>query len=265
MARPVLALLTDFGLLDHYVGAMKGVILGICPDATIIDITHDIPPQDVVAGALELQAAARYFPEGTVFVAVVDPGVGSARRAVAVESGGRLFVGPDNGVLAPAVASMGPSFRAVALEEQQYARSVVSRTFEGRDRFAPAAAWLATGVDLSALGSALAALASLDLPQPTREGSTLHGIVMRIDHFGNLTTNITRDDLDAPVELTIVRIAGTAIGPVRATYSDVGDGAPCALFSSTDHLEVAVRGGSAAARFGVERGDPVQVHRRSAA
>jgi S-adenosylmethionine hydrolase len=142
MARPLIALLTDFGTSDHYVGAMKGVMLTICPDATLVDISHDVPPHDVLSGALELAACYRYFPPGTVFLVVVDPGVGSPRYGLAAEIGDYRFVAPDNGVLTAVMAETKPK-RIVQLTERRYARATVSRTFEGRDRFAPAAAWLA--------------------------------------------------------------------------------------------------------------------------
>ncbi len=151
MARPVIALLTDFGTRDHYTGTMKAVVLGICPDVTLIDITHDIPPHDMMTAALELAASYKYFPVGTIFLVVVDPGVGSARRGIAADTGDYRFVAPDNGVLT-AVLKETPAKRVVELTERRYARPTVSRTFEGRDRFAPAAGWLAKGVDLSALG-----------------------------------------------------------------------------------------------------------------
>src|SRR6478735_9332475 len=165
MARPVIALLTDFGTRDHYAGAMKGVALGICPDATLVDISHDLPAHDVLAGALELAACYRYFPSNTIFLVVVDPGVGSARRGIAAEAGDYRFVAPDNGVLT-VVFDEAPPKRIVELTERRYARATVSRTFEGRDRFAPAAAWLAKGVRLAALGRPLTDYSMLDLPQP---------------------------------------------------------------------------------------------------
>src|ERR687889_2216544 len=165
MAKPVIALLTDFGTRDHYAGTMKGVILGICPDVTLVDITHDIPPHDVVTGALELAASYKYFPAGTIFVAVVDPGVGSARRGVAVDTGDYRFVAPDNGVLTQVLREM-PARKVVELTERRYARPTVSRTFEGRDRFAPAAAWIAKGIQLGALGRALPSWHQLTVPGP---------------------------------------------------------------------------------------------------
>src|SRR6266705_1231540 len=151
MARPLIALLTDFGLRDHYAGTMKGVALGVCPDITFVDISHDIAPHDVLGGALELAAAYRYFPHGTIFLAVVDPGVGSTRYGIAADTGEYRFVAPDNGVLSVVFDQATPK-RVVELSDRRYARPTISRTFEGRDRFAPAAAWLAKGVDLAGLG-----------------------------------------------------------------------------------------------------------------
>src|SRR6185503_17492831 len=160
MSRPVIALLTDFGTRDHYAGTMKGVALGICPDATLVDVSHDLPPHDVVAGALELAAAYRYFPSGTVFLVVVDPGVGSTRRGIATETGDYRFVAPDNGVLS-VVFDQAPPKHVVELSDRRYARPTISRTFEGRDRFAPAAAWLAKGINLTALGRPAGSLVRL--------------------------------------------------------------------------------------------------------
>src|SRR6476469_8742109 len=178
MARPVIALLTDFGSRDHYAGTMKGVALGICPDATLIDITHDLSPHDVLAGALELAACYRYFPSNTIFLVVVDPGVGSARRGIAAEAGDYRFVAPDNGVLT-AVLDEHPAKRIVELTERKYGRPTVSRTFEGRDRFAPAAAWLAKGIDLAALGRSAGAVHRLDIPQPEVAADRIEGQVLR--------------------------------------------------------------------------------------
>jgi len=149
--RPIIALLSDFGARDHYAGVMKGVILGICQEATLVDVSHDLPAHDIPFAALELAATYKFFPAGTIFLAVVDPGVGSARRGLAAEAGDWRFVGPDNGVMT-AVFQETPPKRVVELTERRYARPTVSRTFEGRDRFAPAAAWLAKGTQLQALG-----------------------------------------------------------------------------------------------------------------
>ena len=193
---PVIALLTDFGTADHYVGAMKGVMLGICPGATFVDITHEIPPQDVLGGALQLGACWQYFPAGTVFLAVVDPGVGSARRAIAVEADGRRFVAPDNGLLTMVLRAPEGGQAHFEISNPRYAAPLVSRTFEGRDRFAPAAAWLAAGVELAALGAPLSDWVRLDIPEPRDLGDRLEGEVLAVDRFGNLITNIGRGELE---------------------------------------------------------------------
>src|SRR5713226_2234333 len=180
MARPVIALLTDFGTRDHYAGTMKGVALGVCPDATLVDISHEVPPHDVLAGALELAACYRYFPAGTIFLVVVDPGVGSSRRGIAADAGEYKLVAPDNGVLT-VVLDETPPRKVVELTERRYARPTVSRTFEGRDRFAPAAAWLAKGIELSALGRPAASFLRIALPRPQRTADGLTGEVLRVD------------------------------------------------------------------------------------
>src|SRR5688572_24962462 len=189
--RPVIAILSDFGSRDHYAGTMKGVVLGICPEATIVDVTHDVAAHDVLEGALQLAATYRYFPAGTVFLAVVDPGVGSARRGIAAEAGDYRFVAPDNGVLTEVLRETPPR-RVVELSERRYARPTVTRTFEGRDRFAPAAAWLAKGTQLSALGRTVTDFHRIDVPLPETAGSILRGVVLTVDRFGNLVTNIDR-------------------------------------------------------------------------
>ena len=245
----IVALLTDFGTHDHYVGAMKGVILSVCPEATLVDITHDIPPQDVIAAALQLNAAYRYFPPGTVFLVVVDPGVGSARRAIAADAGGYRFVGPDNGVLSLSLRDAGPRVRVVELTERKYARPTISATFEGRDRFAPAAGWLARGTDLATFGPAVLDPHNLDVPMPTVTTDGVAGQIMYIDHFGNVITNITAGLVAQAI--AYVEVAGHRIEQVVSTYSDVPPSAMCALISSSGFLEIAVNGGSAADRLGV--------------
>ena len=264
MTRPVIALLSDFGLQDHYVAAMKGVVLGICPDATLIDISHDIRRHDILAGALELEAVAPYLPPGTVVVAVVDPGVGSERRGVAIEAGDLRLVGPDNGLLSRAAASRSPQ-RAVTLNNPVYARGVVSRTFEGRDRFAPAAAWLASGVALDALGPPANDLVQCDVPDAQVSADGIDGVVLRIDHFGNLITNLHRSTLERLDGPLTVRVAGAALQGVSQAYAESAPGALCALVGSTERLEIAVNGGSAATLLGVARGAAVHVRGRSRA
>jgi S-adenosyl-L-methionine hydrolase (adenosine-forming) len=262
MTRPIVAFLTDFGTLDHYVGTMKAVVLGVCPDATLVDISHDIPPHDVVAAALELCAAYRYFPSGTTFLVVVDPGVGSSRRGMAAEAGSYMFVAPDNGVLTAVFRETLPK-RVVELTEPRYARPTVSRTFEGRDRFAPAAGWLAKGLTLESLGRRIADYHLCDLPVADVRDEGATGVVVRVDRFGNLISNIDRKSFDrvARAGRVAVRVAGHDIGHVVNTYADAPAGAVCALVGSTEHVEIAVNGGSASARLGVGRGASVSVVR----
>jgi S-adenosylmethionine hydrolase len=263
MGRPVVALLSDFGMRDHYAGTMKGVILGICPEATLVDITHDVPPHDVLAGALELVAAYRYFPAGTVFVAVVDPGVGSARRGIAAEAGDYRFVAPDNGVLTLVLDAVA-SKRVVELTERRYALPTVSRTFEGRDRFAPAAAWLAKGIDLAALGRNAASVHRLDIPRPKVDEGRIDGQVLRVDRFGNLITNIDRRTFDRMAGPGLeIQVGSHQVSKVVSTYADVGADEICALFGSTDHLEIAANGASAAVRLGLGRGAAVHIAQRA--
>lgn len=258
--RPIIALLTDFGTRDHYVGAMRGVALGICPEATLVDITHDIQPQDILGGALELAAAFKYFPPDTVFLCVVDPGVGSARRGIAADAGGYKFVAPDNGLLTFVFRETAPK-RVVELTEPKYARPTVSRTFEGRDRFAPAAAWLAAGVDLTALGRLLSSWQLIEVPEPRANEAELSGVVVRVDRFGNLVTNIDRRSFDRFVadRRIHIAVADRPVTNVVATYADADAGSMCALFGSSNHLEIAIAGGSAAERLGLTRGAPVVV------
>jgi S-adenosylmethionine hydrolase len=261
--RPVIALLTDFGTRDHYAGTMKGVVLGICPEATLVDITHDVAAHDVLGGALELAAASRYFPVGTIFLVVVDPGVGSARHGIAADTGDYKFVAPDNGVLTAALDEHPPK-RIVELTERKYARPTVSRTFEGRDRFAPAAAWLAKGVDLAALGRTAGSIQRLEIPRPAVQDGRIDGQVVRVDRFGNLITNIDRRTFDRFADGPLdIRIGLHQISRVVSTYADASAGEVCALFGSTDHLEVAANGASAAEVLDLRRGAPVHVARRA--
>jgi len=263
MARPVIALLTDFGTRDHYAGTMKGVALGICPDAALVDISHDIPAHDILTGALELAAAYRYFPAGTIFLVVVDPGVGSARRGIAAESGDYRFVAPDNGVLTAVLAEHPPK-RVVELTERKYARPTVSRTFEGRDRFAPAAAWLAKGIELAALGRSAGTIQRLDIPQPELADGRIDGQVLRVDRFGNLITNIDRKTFDKIAGGTLdLRIGAHQVSRVVSTYADAAPGEVVALFGSSDHLEVAANGANAAEALDLRRGAAVHVARRA--
>jgi S-adenosyl-L-methionine hydrolase (adenosine-forming) len=245
----ILTLTTDFGTRDAYVGIMKGVALGICPAARLVDLTHEVPAQTVRLGALLLRSAVEYFPAGTVHLAVVDPGVGSARQPVLVVTERALFVGPDNGLLAPAAELLG--VRAVyRLEREAFFRQPVSHTFHGRDVFAPVAAHLAGGTPPAAFGAELAGLQPLDLPAPTVEAGAVHGEVIHVDHFGNLITNIPADVLAGFRAGSLsVRISEMTVTSLAPTYAAVPSGAFVAVIGSWGMLEVAVRDGSAAERL----------------
>lgn len=262
MSRPTIALLSDFGTRDHYAGTMKGVILGICPDATLVDISHEIAPHDVLMAALELAASYRYFPQGTIFLTVIDPGVGSSRRAIAADTGEYRFIAPDNGVLT-AVFTETPPKKVVELTERRYARPTVSRTFEGRDRFAPAAAWLARGIQLTALGRSISDYHKIEIPVPRSVDGALSGTVLRVDRFGNLVTNIDRRTFERFAEAAPIQIEAGAhrVGRLVATYNDIGPDEVCALFGSTDHLELAANAASAADRLALAQGAPIVIRR----
>ncbi len=258
--RPVVALLTDFGTRDHYAGTLKAVLLSVCPDATLVDIGHDVAPHDVLGGALELAACYRYFPSGTVFLVVIDPGVGSSRRGLAAEAGDYRFVAPDNGVLT-AVFRDTPPRRVVELSERKFARATVSRTFEGRDRFAPAAGWLAKGTGLASFGRPVTDYQVLAIPEPALTADRVDGEVLRVDRFGNLVSNIDRRTFDQVVHgrPLSVTVGSHEVERMVTTYADAPGGTVCALFGSSDHLEVAVNGGSAADRLGASRGTAMTV------
>jgi len=260
--RPVIALLSDFGARDHYAGTMKGVMLGICPDVTLVDITHDVTAHDILEGALQLAATYRFFPAGTIFLAVVDPGVGSARRGIAAEAGDYRFVAPDNGVLTLVLRETPPK-RVVELSERRYARPTVTRTFEGRDRFAPAAAWLAKGTQLSALGRTVADYHRLDVPDVVVTADALNGVVVHVDRFGNLVTNLDRRGFEAFARQAQIRISagGKPVTRLVSTYAEIGDGEVCALFGSSDHLELAANSARASDLLGLERFAIVEIAR----
>ena len=260
MPRPIVALLTDFGTKDHYAGTLKGVVLSVCPDATLVDIGHDIPAHDVIGGALELAACYRYFPDGTIFLVVVDPGVGSSRRGIAADIGDYRFVAPDNGVLS-AVFLEAPPKRVVELTERKYSLPTISRTFEGRDRFAPAAGFLAKGIAMVSLGKTIKDFHTIELPKPLVSGTELRGEVVRIDRFGNLITNIDRRSFEqfAESRAIAVVVGGREVPRIVATYAEAPPGELCALFGSTDHLEVAINAGDAARTLGLARGTAATV------
>ena len=243
--KPIITLLTDFGTVDGYVGEMKGVLITGAPDANIVDITHDIPPQVVERARLTLARVWRRFPPGTIHVVVVDPGVGSSREAIAVSSDGHFLVGPDNGVLSPAL--LAHSARVVSLAVSQHA----SATFHGRDVFAPAAAALARGDSLDTLGAPAMNPVIRRTPEPTRrEDGAIEGEVIFVDRFGNAVTNLVG------VRGGTIQIGALTID-LRRTYAEVEQGSPLAVVGSTGLVEIAVRDGDAARSLGLKRGSIV--------
>jgi S-adenosylmethionine hydrolase len=251
----LIALTTDFGTTDAFVGVMKGVIASGAPGVPVIDVTHGVPPQDVLAGALVLRHAVPYFPPGTIHVAVVDPGVGSARRPLCVETNHALLVGPDNGLLSLA-APPETTRRVIHLTEERFFRTPRSATFHGRDVFAPVAAALASGTLVASLGSEISDMKRLHVPVVVREDAHLRGEVLYVDHFGNLVTNIPADALPAR---STVQIGTTRIHGVAPSYSAGVPGMPLAVVNSWDVLEIAVRDGSARERLGAGVGAPVVI------
>lgn len=238
---------------------MKGVLLSICPSARLVDLTHELGPQDIRGAALALEAALPFFPAGTVHLVVVDPGVGSARRALALRARGHYLVGPDNGALSGFVDGA----TAVALAAPEYRLADVSRTFHGRDVFAPAAAYLAAGVPLERLGPPVADPVRLPIPGSRLEAGALIGEVLDVDRFGNLLTSIESTRLEALPGAGPVRVdvAGHAVAGLVDTFADGPADAAAAIVGSTGRIEVFVREGSAARRLGVGRGAPVRIRR----
>jgi len=237
-----ITLLTDFGTRDGYVAAMRGVIAGIAPDASVDDASHDVPAGDVAAAAWALGNYWRFYPAGTVHVAVVDPGVGSERRALAAQVDDRFFVAPDNGVLTRVLADSHTA-RLVGIEARAFMNDVVSNTFHGRDIFAPAAAHLVMGIPLDRLGPPIDDPVRLDILLPVRTGQTIRGRVVHVDRFGNLVTNVPAAWVGPRAH---VRFAATDLGEVRTTFSDVLPGHAVALVGSAGYLEIGIRDGDAA-------------------
>ena len=262
--RPIIAFMTDFGLADGDVGILKGVALGITPDAQLIDITHTIAPQNVGSGAWILSVSYRYFPRGTVFVCVVDPGVGSSRRPIAVAAGDWYFVGPDNGLFSYVFVEQ-PVHSVVTLSQPAYHLPQVSSTFHGRDIFTPVAAHIANGVALSELGSSVdpVTLQRLDLMLATRQGNKVHDArILHTDHFGNLVTNIPLHlvpDLfsSSHVEATLTN-QKVGISEGRRFFSDstqFQDTQPFLYGDSSGYIGIAIRNGNAARTLHVSYGD----------
>jgi S-adenosylmethionine hydrolase len=262
---PLITLLTDFGTADYFVAAVKGVILGLNPQACIVDITHDVPAQDIESAAYTLLAAYSAFPAGTIHVAVVDPGVGSARRAIVIELGEQFFVGPDNGLFSYVCDSRADeSFKAFALTNEKYFRLPVSATFNGRDVFAPVAAALSLGVKPKELGPAITDLVRLpSLKIITVATGNLQARIIHIDRFGNCITNITPSDLPAKrIEAGVsLRVKGKLVKSFKTHFAE--QSTTCekvfAIWGSAGFLELAAANASAARLLQARRGDPVIV------
>jgi S-adenosylmethionine hydrolase len=254
----IVTLLTDFGLRDAYVGIMKAVILGLAPDARLIDLTHEVAPQSIRQGAFALAAAVPYCPPGSVHLAVVDPGVGTARSAVVVQTGRARYVAPDNGLLTLALG-LDPPVAAWRLTRPAYFLPRVSTTFHGRDVFAPVAAHLASGQAPQDMGEAIdpAALVRFDLAPPRVEPGRIVAAVLYVDRFGNLVTSVHRDDVD-PSRVRGARAGGRA-APLAASYGFVEAGGWLSIWGSSGYLEVSQSMGSAAASLSLGEGDAVEV------
>jgi len=259
----IITLTTDFGLADSYVAAMKGVILSTLRAATIVDVTHEVPPQDVRSAAWILKHARETFPRGTVHVAVVDPGVGSERKLLLAEDRGQVLLAPDNGLLAPLLSR---GARVFELDVAQFARERASRTFHGRDILAPAAAALAGGRAPARCASCEARRwIELDFPRPkSRKSGAVEGEIVARDHFGNLISNLYPEHLRASSRSDLSRwriVAGARRIPIRGTYAEARPGALLALVDSYGALEIAVRDGSAAERLGIGPGAAITAER----
>jgi len=259
LKRPVITLLTDFGAKDHYVAAMKGVMLAICPEARLVDISHEITPYAIPEAAFTLEQAWRCFPKGTVHLVVVDPGVGSARRPILVEAGGQCFVAPDNGVLTMLYESTVKQ-RVREITASRYFREPVSQTFHGRDVFAPAAAHLAGGLQPSRVGRRINDYARLDFAKPARRGPKKWiGAILKIDRFGNLITNFESAAwklVDQPFEMNI----GTrSVTKLAQNYSGMATGALFAIAGSAGYLEISMNQKSAAAALDARTGSAVEL------
>lgn len=256
--NPLVTLTTDFGLADPYVAAMKGVIKSRCRSAEIVDLSHEIPPGSLLEGALFLAGAIPYFPDGTLHLAVVDPGVGTERTPIVAQVGNQAVVCPDNGLLT--LASQILPFRgAYAITNPKFMRQEVSATFHGRDVFAAAAGTLAAGAAFNDAGPQLERINLLRVPPLKREGEHhLEGQVIHVDRFGNLITNIHRSELDITKEL-IVRVGTLSFSKFSRTYGDVPVEEPLVLIGSSNYIEIAVNQGNARDMLGLDRGATVEI------
>jgi hypothetical protein len=258
LADPIITLTTDFGTSDHLVGTMKGVILNINPTARIVDINHSVVPYDLLDGALSIANAYAFFPARTIHVVIVDPGVGTERRPILVTAGNQYFVAPDNGVLSMIYERESCTVRHITAEH--YFLSPISPTFHGRDIFAPSAAFLSKTHQTDAFGEAITDFVRFTMPKAKVNGQATKGVVLRVDAFGNLMTNLTVENIPAaslqggPIRLSV---SGKPVGQFGRTFASGNPGEPMAILGSTGYVEIAVNRGNAARMLGVGRGAEV--------
>jgi len=259
----IITMLTDFGLRDHFVASMKGIMLGLNPDLTLVDISHLVPPQDIRTGAFLLGQAYSSFPTGTIHLTVVDPGVGTERRVLAANAGGHYFVAPDNGILSY-VQKAEEDFHAYEVTADHYYNKPVSNTFHGRDIFAPVAAWISRDIPLHQLGNELVEPVQMKIPVPGRvKENLIQAVIMAVDHYGNMITNLTPGHLpefDPTQPLPFKVLAGEKeITAYHVNYGDAKQEEVFIIEGSTGCIEISMRGTSAAAALGLKAGSPIGV------
>ncbi|HET8864683.1 MAG TPA: SAM-dependent chlorinase/fluorinase [Gracilimonas sp.] len=255
----IITITTDFGLQDHYVSAMKAVMLGIATNARFVDISHEIPPQDIMAGAWVVRNTAFLYPPNTVHLVVVDPGVGTSRHPVALKVKDQYFVGPDNGIFSLFFNQY--DYEAYKLNNKTYWREGVSKTFHGRDIFAPVAAHLSNGVELEDLGEPIEELVTYHWAVPIADKDGLQGWVVHIDRFGNLITNISEELIDDHLEKKNVKIyvGNTMLNKIVTTFGDVEEGEPAAFIGSSGMLEIGINKGNAGRMLSVDKGAQISI------
>lgn len=261
MARPIITLTTDYGTNDHLVGVMKGVILSVNPEVNVVDITHGVLAHDVLDGALTIGQAYKYFPPKTIHVVVVDPGVGTQRRPILVAADQHYFVAPDNGVLS-SVYDQSEALYAWHIISEHYFRQPVSKTFHGRDIFAPVAAWLSKSWQTSAFGEPVTDFVRFAIPKPKASGNTIKGVVLRVDQFGNLITNFRVEDAPALASADgkcKIRAGNALVTKMVPTFAEGASGEAVGVIGSSGYLEICVNKTSAARTLGIGRGAEVTV------
>ncbi|WP_020404211.1 SAM hydrolase/SAM-dependent halogenase family protein [Gracilimonas tropica] len=255
----IITLTTDFGTQDYYVSAMKAVMLGIAPDVRFVDVSHEIPPQDIMAGAWVIRNTAFLYPPGTVHLVVVDPGVGTSRNPIALKIKDQYFVGPDNGIFSLFFNEF--KYEAWKLNNPEFWQKAVSNTFHGRDVFAPVSAHLSNGVSLKEIGEPIEDLVTYHWAVPIADKDGLQGWVLHIDRFGNLVTNLTKDLIEDHLKKKSVKIyvGNTMLNKIVNTFGDVEEGEPAAFIGSSGNLEIGINKGNAARMLSVDKGAQISI------